>query len=112
VPLHWRRRLARGYDQSAALARGLAARLGLPCATAVLRRIRNTPMQTLQTASGRPGNVRGAFRPRRPGALQGKAVLLMDDVMTTGSTANEAARALRESGAGRVVVAVLARSHG
>src|SRR5262245_22864190 len=112
VPLHWRRRLARGYNQSAVLAEALASRLRLPCRPGWLRRIRHTAQQTLQAPSNRPANVRGAFRAARADALKGKAVLLVDDVLTTGSTASEAARALRESGAGSVVVAVLARAHG
>jgi predicted amidophosphoribosyltransferase len=67
-------------------------------------------MQTAQTPSRRRDNVRKAFRASLPRALAGKTVLLVDDVLTTGSTAGDAARALREAGAGRVVVAVLARS--
>jgi ComF family protein len=112
VPLHWLRRWRRGYNQSAALAHALAERLGLPCHPAWLRRTRATPRQTRQAPSDRPANVRGAFASRRSAGLTGKTVLLVDDVLTTGSTCSEAARALREAGAGRVVVAVLARSHG
>jgi ComF family protein len=112
VPLHWRRRWSRGYNQSEALARMLAARLVLPCRPHWLRRIRNTPQQTQQTASARSENVRGAFAARPGSPLAGKIVLLVDDVMTTGSTAGEAARALRAAGASRVIVAVLARAQG
>jgi ComF family protein len=111
VPLHWRRRWARGYNQSEALARALAAHLAVPCRPRWLRRVRHTPMQTRQAPSERPGNVRDAFR-ARPGACAGQVVLLVDDVLTTGSTASEAARALRAAGAARVAVAVLARAHG
>jgi ComF family protein len=111
VPLHWRRRWQRGYNQSEALARPLAARLGLSCRPWCLRRIRHTPQQPSQRAAGRLENVRGAFR-ARGGVLAGRTILLVDDVLTTGSTASEAARALRQAGARRVVVAVLARAHG
>jgi ComF family protein len=111
VPLHWRRRWGRGYNQSEALARAIADRLGLPCRPSCLRRVRHTPMQTAQSAAARLENVRGAFR-ARGAEFAGHTVLLVDDVMTTGSTASEAARALRQAGAARVVVAVLARSHG
>jgi ComF family protein len=108
VPLHWRRRWSRGYNQSEVLARALAARLRLPCQTRWLRRTRNTPSQVQQTPAGRRANVRNAFLARRRPELPGKVILLVDDVMTTGSTASEAARALRDAGAGRVIAAVLA----
>jgi ComF family protein len=111
VPLHWWRRWRRGYNQSAALAASLAARLQRPCQPAWLRRVRNTPPQTSQTLAGRRENVRGAFRARRGAPLRGCSVLLVDDVMTTGATASEAARALLQGGAKRVAVAVLARPH-
>jgi ComF family protein len=111
IPLHWRRRWSRGYNQSEALARALAAELRLPCRPGWLRRTRATPRQTAQAPSARPGNVRGAFTADRRADLKGKAVLLVDDVLTTGSTCSEAARALRQAGAARVAVAVLAHDH-
>jgi ComF family protein len=110
VPLHWWRRLRRGYNQSAALAGGIARQLRIPCYPSWLRRLRNTPDQTLQSPAGRRENVRGAFRARPSARLQGRTVLLVDDVFTTGATANEAARALRTAGAARVLVATLARA--
>jgi ComF family protein len=112
VPLHWRRRWTRGYNQSGALARALAKRLGLPYHPAWLRRTWNTPPQVEQTPTARRENVRGAFKARWRPDLKDQAVLLVDDVLTTGSTASEAARALRKAGAGRVLVAVLARGQG
>jgi ComF family protein len=112
VPLHWWRRFARGYNQSEALARALAHHLSLPCRSGWLRRVRNTPQQTRQTPAGRRENVKNAFRARPRAALRGKTVLLVDDVLTTGSTCSEAARALRAAGAARVVAAVLAHSQG
>jgi ComF family protein len=111
VPLHWWRRWNRGYNQSEALAMMLASRLKIPCRPGWLRRIRNTPQQTSQTPSERKKNVRGAFRARSWTPIRGKRVLLVDDVLTTGSTCSEAARALREAGASQVSVAILARSH-
>jgi ComF family protein len=110
VPLHWRRRWQRGYNQSHSVAWGLSHRLALPYHPACLRRLRNTPSQTQQTPAGRKENVRGAFGARRGPHLAGRRVLLVDDVMTTGATASEAARALRTAGAARVAVAVLARA--
>ncbi len=105
VPLHWRARFARGYNQSEALARAWAAALGVPCWPRALRRVRRTPLQTSVAPSARADNVRGAFRAGR--GLAGATVLVVDDVLTTGATASEAARVLRECGVRRVVVAAL-----
>lgn len=109
VPSHWWRRFVRGHDHTVAVARGLALRLGLPLELSCLRRVRATVRQSNLPASARRDNVRGAFRARRADVLRGRLVLLVDDVMTTGWTASEAARALRDAGAAAVVVAVLAR---
>jgi ComF family protein len=109
VPLHWRRRWQRGYNQSEALARGLSTVLGLPLRPGWLRRTRHTPPQTAQEVAGRLDNVKNAFRSARPSGRTG-TILLVDDVLTTGATAHEAARALRDGGASRVVVAALARA--
>jgi ComF family protein len=110
VPLHWSRRLRRGYNQAAAVAHGLAEHLHLPVVTSCLRRIRATPSQAHQPPSQRRENVRGAFRARPHALVKNAAVLLVDDVMTTGSTLSEAARALRQASAARVVAVVLARA--
>ncbi len=109
VPLHWLRRLQRGYNQSAALAWGLARGLNLPLQLRGLRRLRNTPRQALQSPGERRVNVRGAFGVEAGAAWAGRSLLLVDDVLTTGATADEAARALRAAGAARIVVAVVAR---
>ena len=108
VPLHWLRRLTRGYNQSAAVAGGVARVLGLPCRPSWLRRVRHTPKQVGRSFAARQANVRGAFRARP--AAAGRCVLLVDDVMPSGATLAEAARALRAAGAARVAVAVLARA--
>ena len=110
--MHWRRRWQRGYNQSEALARGLAASLGLPLRSRWLRRIRNTPSQVHQSPTARRENVRGAFRAARGVRLDGLCILLVDDVVTTGATSSEAAKALRKAGARRVVVAALTRAQG
>src|SRR5439155_26567449 len=101
------RRWQRGYNQAAVLARALASGLQIPCDERRLRRVRATPLQTAVAPSARRDNVRGAFRAAADPRLRGQTVLLVDDVLTTGSTASEAARALKQAGVARVVVAVL-----
>jgi ComF family protein len=108
VPLHWTRRLTRGFNQSEVLADGIARHLGVPCWPRWIRRIRRTGDQKLLSASARRENVRGAFRAMAGTLLAGKTVLIVDDVMTTGATVGEVARALRLCGVSRVLVTVLA----
>lgn len=108
VPLHWWRRFRRGYNQAETLSAAIARRLGVEHRPGRLRRVRATPFQAKLAESARRTNVRGAFRASRSARLAGTTVLLVDDVLTTGSTASEAARALRQAGATAVHVAVLA----
>jgi ComF family protein len=110
VPLHWLRRWSRGYNQAEAIAQGLARQLKLPCRSWLLWRTKATLFQYQQSRTQRREQMRGAFAARLPRRLQGSRVLLVDDVMTTGSTASEAARALKAAGAREVFVAVLARA--
>ncbi|HLJ97833.1 MAG TPA: ComF family protein [Gemmataceae bacterium] len=112
VPLHWRRRWRRGFNQSEVLARALAHHLHIPCQSGWLRRVRNTPPQAGQSNAARRENVRNAFSTPVWAEPRGKSILLVDDVLTTGSTASDAARALRAAGALKVVIVVLARGHG
>jgi ComF family protein len=110
VPLGPLRRLQRGYNQSAEIARALSARLGAPCLPHALRRRTGGRPQARLPAGLRAANVRGAFRASRRAPLAGRAVLLVDDVWTTGATVRECTRALRAAGAARVVVFTLARA--
>jgi ComF family protein len=110
VPLHrfrlWRRR----YNQAAELARALARRSGRPLDVLTLCRSRPTISQGMMpSARARRRNVLGAFRIANPRRIAGRAILLVDDVMTTGATAEAAARALKRAGATRVYVLALAR---
>jgi ComF family protein len=105
VPLYWRRRLQRGFNQAELLARGLSRRTGIPVARA-LSRLRPTPAQAGLSNSARRQNVSQAFRAR---GVQGKRILLIDDVMTTGATAASCAAALKQAGARRVSLLTVAR---
>lgn len=109
VPLHRARLRWRGFNQAALLGAALARRLGCPLDVATLARVRPTPPQTARDHAGRARNVRRAFKVRRPARVAGRRVLLVDDVMTTGATANECARVLRAAGARRIDVLTLAR---
>lgn len=108
VPLHWWRRVRRGYNQAEALSAPIAQMLRVEHRPGWLRRVRRTAYQTHLAVSDRRTNVRGAFRAARGARLAGATVLLVDDVLTTGSTAGDAARALRQAGAAAVHLAVLA----
>jgi len=86
IPLHWYRRMQRGYNQSELLCRGIAAVMSRPVLTGAVVRHRYTQKQSLQNGSSRSSNVEGAFRLRHPEQLLGHHVLLVDDVLTTGAT--------------------------
>jgi ComF family protein len=109
VPLHWRRRWARGYNQAAAVARELADVLNLPFADR-LRRVKWAEQTAQPSASARRENIRGAFSVARNASFVAARVLVVDDVMTTGATVGEAARELLNAGAESVAVLVLARA--
>lgn len=107
VPLHWHRRLTRGYNQAERIARPLAGSLGLPLLPA-LRRVRRTPPQTSLGKAERLANLRRAFRVRRP--VRGLRLLLVDDVATTGATLEAAASVLKRAGADGVTAVAAART--
>lgn len=111
VPLHGRRLRERGFNQSLELARTLARGMDLPCAPALARRIRPTLAQAGLSPVQRRRNIRGVFAVDP--SVVGMRVAIVDDVMTTGSTAGELVRALKTAGAARVDIWVLARAvHG
>lgn len=106
VPLHWRRRWQRGFNQSELLGKEIARRRGIPVMR-VLRRASATRAQAGLSNAQRRENVAGAFRARR--RVNGLRMLLVDDVMTTGATAGACARALKKAGARSVSLLALAR---
>ncbi len=109
VPLHQNREHERGYNQSSLLARVLSAEHELPFADNIAARIRDTKAQMSLPPDERRRNIRGAFG-TVAGVEMPKYVLLVDDVVTTGSTVDECARALRLAGVEKVTVAAIARA--
>ncbi|TCL21909.1 ComF family protein [Azotobacter chroococcum] len=110
VPLAKGRLRRRGFNQAAMLARWLDGPLQLPVDEELLRRPQDTPAQQELDAAARRRNLRGAFALADPAALAGRHVALVDDVLTTGATAEALARLLRAAGAARVDVYCLART--
>lgn len=112
IPLSAERLRERGYNQAWELARRIARTLNCRADAKLLLRVKDTPHQLALAPDKRAGNVRAAFavEPRRRGELAGTTVTLVDDVMTTGATVAEAARALLQAGVARVQVWVVART--
>ena len=108
IPLHPVRLRERGYNQSAILAQGIAQRLNLPICNQNLIRTRHTQNQARVNPKNRFTNIHDAFRIKHSAQVKEKSVLLVDDLLTSGTTASEAARVLKESGARRVGVLTLA----
>lgn len=108
LPLHSSRLRDRGFNQSAEIARTIHSLLGIPMNVDCLTRIRATPPQAALPLKERAKNVRGAFECAAD--LSGKRILLVDDVMTTGSTLRECARVLQLHGAAQITLAVVARA--
>jgi ComF family protein len=109
VPLHPRRLRERGFNQSELIARALGRRTGLPVLKHALSRRHDTRPQAGLSAAERRRNVAEAFVPRACPALQGRTLILIDDVFTTGATARACATALRRAGAAAVRVLTVAR---
>jgi ComF family protein len=112
VPMHWTRRWSRTVNDAELLAESVASHLRIPFRGRLVRCRRRTLKQGTLTPAERSANVRGAYAVSRLTELQGSHVLVVDDVMTTGATANEVARVLRRRGAREVSIAVVARGIG
>jgi ComF family protein len=109
VPLSRRRRRERGFNQAELISKAVAREARLPLENAILRRTKDRPPQTGLTRGDRIRNVRSVYGASLPPSLRGERLLLVDDVLTTGATAEAAARALLRAGAGAVDVLTLAR---
>jgi ComF family protein len=113
VPLHSSKRRQRGFNQSELIARAALKQVpisGAELSTNMLERRRDTVSQIGLTRPQRNENIRGAFRVMHPNTVAGRNVLLVDDVLTTGTTVSECARILRKAGAKQVWVATVART--
>ncbi|WP_437206143.1 ComF family protein [Planctomicrobium sp. SH664] len=110
IPHFWLDRMTHLHHPGDTVADQLHTRLGIPVERHILAKVRRTPKQHLLKQTARRNNLQGAFRVRRGVRLRGESVLLVDDVLTTGTTAHRAAKVLKQAGAGKVFVAVLARS--
>jgi ComF family protein len=111
VPLHWRRQWARRFNQSALLAEVIAQASGVAVAHGALKRVKATPQQVGRDRAARAENVQGAFRvpPDGKAAVVDRRLILVDDVLTSGATAEACARALMRAGAAQMDVLVFAR---
>lgn len=110
VPLHTKRLRERGFNQSVILAREIARAHNIPLNLSSLERKVDTQQQTQLKKNERGQNVRGAFALTKPGPIEGKKILLIDDVFTTGSTVRECARVLIRNGAKEVAALTVARA--
>jgi len=109
TPLHWTKRLERGFNQSLLLAQAVARRHVVPCVPSALSRKRATPPQAGLSGVQRRASLRGAFVAKRE-LVEGKRILLVDDVVTTGATLEFCAKALRRAGAVSVTAMTAARA--
>jgi predicted amidophosphoribosyltransferase len=112
LPMHFTRRVVRGVQPSAVLAEQVAAALRLPLREHVLFCCRKSLKQGTLSVSERFRNMRGAFSVSSGYDITDKRILLIDDIMTTGATASEAARVLKRAGATAVAIGVVARGTG
>lgn len=108
VPLHRQKEFARGYNQAYLLSRALGRELQLPECSGLLKRQKYTFSQSLLDKKKRLENIKGAFLVKLPERVAGKSVLLVDDILTTGSTLEECSRMLKQAGVNKVTAAVVA----
>lgn len=111
VPISRRRLRARGYDQTRLIAQALSRRLGKPCMKTLVKTVNNPAQSSLKDADMRKKNVKGVYKCVSPEAVNGKTVLIVDDIVTTGATLKECASTLKGSGAREIAAAALASAN-
>lgn len=109
VPLSAKRLRSRGYDQARLLAEEIAKRCGIECRRLLIKTADTPPQSGTHSRQERKANVKGVYRPDALPMIQGKNILLVDDIVTTGSTLDECARVLKASGAKSVSAVTVAR---
>lgn len=109
IPLDKKRLRWRGFNQATEISKELSKNLNVPLVSNCLAKIKEVQPQTKLTAEERKENVKGIFKCKKPEVIYGKNILLVDDIYTTGSTMEEAARVLKKSGARKILGVVVAR---
>ncbi len=104
VPIHKKRAVKRGYNQSLYIAKVVSELMGIPCSTEVLRKDINNQKQSLLDSKNRANNVKGVYSLISNKEIEGKKVLLIDDIYTTGMTVNECSKVLKQGGAKEIIV--------
>ncbi|HNS32595.1 MAG TPA: ComF family protein [bacterium] len=110
VPLHWRKEFLRGFNQSAVVSVHLGRIMNKKALLNVLVKAENTKSQTMMGKNERNRNILNSFTVKKRHLIKGKRVLLLDDVYTTGATANEAKKVLMSAGAAKVIVLTIAKA--
>ena len=110
VPMHWKRKVSRGYNQAGLLGKFLSKKTKIPYNEEILIRFKHTPKQEKKTNKERHKNVKNAFLIKNPEKIKNKKILLIDDVLTTGATMNACAKELKKAGAQAVFVLTLAQT--
>jgi competence protein ComFC len=108
VPLHRQKEFARGYNQAYLVSRALSRELHLPECSGLLKRQKYTNSQSLLSRQNRQENIKGAFLVKGQTRIKGKSILLVDDILTTGSTVEECSKMLKQAGVTKVTAAVVA----
>lgn len=109
VPIHRKRRLERGYNQSELIANEISKQLIINIEKSILIKIRNNPKQSTLKLEERKSNVKNVYEVKQNQKIKDKKILLIDDIFTTGNTVNECAKKLKEAGANKVSVLTIAR---